>query len=222
MKILALGDPHGKLPKNLTSIIREEKIELIICIGEVYPIIRSKDNSGKVDIKSGEKILKKICSYNLPTIVFKGNMFFNREWSKYFRSLMGKYKNVTNKRLAKFKFKNKAFILFDMIYEKHSHPFLPNYRIDKNKNKKRLTRLNNLLKQNKDAILLSHAPPHGYLDKITSGKHIGSKILLAAIKKHQPKLVLCGHIHEAKGKTKIGKSKVYNLGCCGDYKVFKI
>jgi len=33
---------------------------------------------------------------------------------------------------------------------------------------------------------------------------------------------LCGHIHEAKGKAKIGRTPVYNLGERGDYAVFNI
>jgi Icc-related predicted phosphoesterase len=222
MRIIALGDPHGRLPKNLSSIIKKKKIELIVCIGEVFPIIRSGNNAGDADLKSGEKILEKLNSYDIPVILFKGNMFFSKNWSKYFRQLIRKYKNIINKKLAKFKFKKKTFILFDMIYEKHSHYYLPSYRINESKNKKRLMRLNNILNKNKDAILLSHAPPYKCLDKIKSGGYIGSKILLIAIKKNHPKLVLCGHIHEAKGKSKIGKSEIYNLGCCGDYKIFKI
>ena len=35
------------------------------------------------------------------------------------------------------------------------------------------------------------------------------------IKKHQPKYVFCGHIHEAEGKAKIGKTEIYNLGVAG-------
>jgi Icc-related predicted phosphoesterase len=75
-------------------------------------------------------------------------------------------------------------------------------------------------------ILLCHQPPYRYLDKVSSkynppkdwiGKHAGSKVILDYIKKKQPKYVFCGHIHEAKGKKKIGKSEVYNVGVSGDY-----
>lgn len=222
MKVLALGDPHGKLPKNLDSIIKKNKIKIIICIGEVFPIKRDKKNCGKADLKKGGKILDKLGSYNIPMILFKGNMFLSGKEAKYFRGLIKKYPNLKYKRLGKLKIKGVNFILFDMIYEKHSHQFLSKYFTDELKNKKRLKKLNKLLKENKDAILLSHAPPYGYLDKIHSGKHIGSKILFKAIKKNSPKLILCGHIHEAKGKTKIGKTEIYNLGCCGDYKIFDL
>jgi Icc-related predicted phosphoesterase len=73
-------------------------------------------------------------------------------------------------------------------------------------------------------ILVSHHPPYGYLDKVSSkynppkpwiGKHAGSKTILDYIKKYQPKYVFCGHIHEGEGKAKIGKTEVYNLGVAG-------
>lgn len=72
-------------------------------------------------------------------------------------------------------------------------------------------------------ILICHQPPHGYLDKVNfpgipigwKGKHAGSKIILNYIKKYQPKYVFCGHIHEGEGKTKIGKTEIYNLGVAG-------
>ena len=75
-------------------------------------------------------------------------------------------------------------------------------------------------------ILVCHQPPYGYLDEVTGkfgapkhwhGKHAGSKVILDYIKKYQPKYVFCGHIHEGKGKTRIGKSEVYNVGFNGDY-----
>lgn len=72
-------------------------------------------------------------------------------------------------------------------------------------------------------ILVCHQPPYGYLDKVNfpgvpehwKGKHAGSKAILEYIKKYQPKYVFCGHIHEGKGKVKIGKTEVYNLGIAG-------
>ena len=226
MKILALGDPHGKLPKNLDFIIKRNNIEVIVCVGEVFPIKRDNDNQGWADLKIGENILNKICAYKIPTILFKGNMFLSGRGVRYFRDLVKKYKkkykNLQYKRIGKLKIKETNFILFDMIYEEHSHKFLSKYFTGKIKNNEREKRLNKLLKENKGALFLSHAPPYGVLDKTKSGKHVGSKILLKAIQKNQPKLVLCGHIHEAKGKAKIGKTRVINLGCCGDYEIIEV
>lgn len=78
-------------------------------------------------------------------------------------------------------------------------------------------------------ILLCHQPPYKILDKvgfpapkIWHGKYAGSIPILDFIKKQQPKLVLCGHIHENKGMKMVGKTQVYNLGCSGDYEVIDI
>ncbi len=63
-------------------------------------------------------------------------------------------------------------------------------------------------------IYLSHLPPLGTLDlsvKFRIG-HIGSKELLNAIKKHHPKLVICGHSHIWGGiSKKIGDTLVINV-----------
>lgn len=79
-------------------------------------------------------------------------------------------------------------------------------------------------------ILLCHQPPYGILDRVNfpgapkhwQGKHAGSKAILDYIKKRQPDYVFCGHIHEAKGKKKIGKTLVYNAGVAGDYILLNI
>jgi Icc-related predicted phosphoesterase len=48
-------------------------------------------------------------------------------------------------------------------------------------------------------IIVSHGPPYGYGDENLLGQHCGSLELLAAIDRVKPKLVVCGHIHEAAG-----------------------
>jgi Icc-related predicted phosphoesterase len=79
-------------------------------------------------------------------------------------------------------------------------------------------------------ILVCHQPPYGYLDKVSGkygapknyiGKHAGSKTILDYVRKYQPKYVFCGHIHEGEGKSKIGKTEVYNLGVAG-HKIVEI
>ena len=79
-------------------------------------------------------------------------------------------------------------------------------------------------------ILLCHNPAYGVLDRVNfpgapkhwQNKHAGSKVILDYVKKKQPRYVFCGHIHEAKGKKKIGKTQVYNVGVAGDYVSFSI
>jgi len=80
-------------------------------------------------------------------------------------------------------------------------------------------------------VLVCHQPPYGYLDEVNGkfgapkhwhGKHAGSEVILDYIQKHHPKYVFCGHIHEGKGKAKIGKTEVYNVGFNGDYIIVNV
>ena len=52
-------------------------------------------------------------------------------------------------------------------------------------------------------ILISHGPPHGWLDKTVHGKHPGCQHFLAAVKRAKPTLAIFGHIHEARGKQMV-------------------
>ena len=62
------------------------------------------------------------------------------------------------------------------------------------------------------AILVSHPPPNGAVDVVYSGEHVGSVAVREAVEKYQPPLVLCGHIHEARGIERIGPTTVVNPG----------
>lgn len=62
-------------------------------------------------------------------------------------------------------------------------------------------------------IFVSHVPPYNTLvDRLHSGKHVGSKAIRALIEQYQPDLCITGHIHEAKGKDILGKTQIYNPG----------
>jgi len=58
------------------------------------------------------------------------------------------------------------------------------------------------------AVLLVHSPPKGHVDG-----GLGSAAVLRAIEDKQPRLVLCGHIHECWGQeSRVGDVPVRNLG----------
>jgi Icc-related predicted phosphoesterase len=48
-------------------------------------------------------------------------------------------------------------------------------------------------------VLISHTPPYGFLDKNVDGEHCGSQSLAYYTGPTDPKLLVCGHIHEARG-----------------------
>lgn len=59
-------------------------------------------------------------------------------------------------------------------------------------------------------ILITHGPAYGILDKNRVNFSVGCKSLKRSIHKIQPKLHICGHIHEAYGKTTIGQTTFIN------------
>lgn len=62
-------------------------------------------------------------------------------------------------------------------------------------------------------LLLTHSPPKGVADSTGQGESVGSTAIRDAIARVQPRLALCGHIHEAWGQEgQIGATLVVNLG----------
>jgi Icc-related predicted phosphoesterase len=62
-------------------------------------------------------------------------------------------------------------------------------------------------------VLAVHSPPRGHVDVSSRGEHLGSVAVLDAIVAKEPRLALCGHIHEAWGeRSRIGPTEVINLG----------
>jgi Icc-related predicted phosphoesterase len=62
----------------------------------------------------------------------------------------------------------------------------------------------------KTSVLVTHFPPFKLQDKIFIGSHGGSKDLRNLLDTRKPRLVLCGHIHEDSGVTKLVNTTVVN------------
>jgi uncharacterized protein len=63
------------------------------------------------------------------------------------------------------------------------------------------------------AVLVSHSPPHGIADQQKSGRHAGSAALRDAIALRQPRITICGHVHNGWGQSgTIGHTPVHNIG----------
>jgi Icc-related predicted phosphoesterase len=72
------------------------------------------------------------------------------------------------------------------------------------KNEEELQKKWSLIPSDTD-ILMTHSPPYGILDKLINGQHVGSKTLQMAIfTRLNPRLFICGHIHESYGKEPPG------------------
>jgi Icc-related predicted phosphoesterase len=61
-------------------------------------------------------------------------------------------------------------------------------------------------------VVLSHQPPRGSRDVVYSGESVGCVSLRRYVDDFSPDLVICGHIHEDRGKAELGKTTVVNVG----------
>jgi Icc-related predicted phosphoesterase len=101
-------------------------------------------------------------------------------------------------------------------------PFSTPFEMSEDKILETLNRASSNLPVNKWFVLVSHSPPwNTRLDRTSLGLHAGSRSVRRFIEERQPSIVFCGHIHEAKGKEKIGKTIIINPGPArhGDYAI---
>ncbi len=66
------------------------------------------------------------------------------------------------------------------------------------------------------SIIIAHHPPHGLVDVAWSGVHAGLYEARRLVEELQPIAYLCGHIHEARGVAKHGRTLVVNPGPVSD------
>jgi len=64
--------------------------------------------------------------------------------------------------------------------------------------------------KNRWNILISHAPPYGYLDEVAADVHVGSHAVAKVL--HDFDIICCGHIHEQKGVARVGHRIIVNPG----------
>jgi uncharacterized protein len=60
-------------------------------------------------------------------------------------------------------------------------------------------------------VVVSHGPPFGYLDMTTRGKNVGSRAAASYIRRHQPRVFVCGHVHEAAGEAQLRDTQIINV-----------
>jgi len=180
---------------------------------------------------SGVEVLEYLDEINLPVIIVKGNVDNQKSGltvttSKYpIEDLVRKFSNIELLEYEAMEFDEYKIVGFGAKF-----PFLHkgNLRGHKNSIKNNILRLrekerkklNLLVKPEPErTIILSHNPPENTkLDEIKNpknpwhGKHVGDDILMRSVKKYQPLLNVCGHMHENQGKIRIGKTLVVNSG----------
>jgi Icc-related predicted phosphoesterase len=65
-------------------------------------------------------------------------------------------------------------------------------------------------------VLVVHSPPCGVVDVSSRGRHLGSQSIRETVDRCQPRLTVCGHIHDCAGQQEmLGDTVVVNAGPAG-------
>jgi uncharacterized protein len=194
IRILAFSDLHGN-EKAIRILKKKAKnADLIICAGD-FTVFEDKILS----------IMRKIDGFGKPVMLVNGN----HEDYGLVSEICGKLKNT--KQLHKKVFRHDLFP--DLVFVGHGGEGFDTKSEDFDKFiKGKEERLEKLKEDGRELVLITHQPPHKTkLDYIWD--HHGNKSYTKFIKKFQPVLAVCGHLHETQGKEdKIGKTKLINPG----------
>lgn len=60
--------------------------------------------------------------------------------------------------------------------------------------------------------LISHPPPHGFVDMSYNKTHGGSRAVRETLDRYRVDLLVCGHIHEARGVANYNGTTIVNCG----------
>lgn len=194
----------------------------------------------KTDIECGKKVLNELNKLGKKVYFVFGNTDdgwydypFSRKMKakKSLKNFVGNKKNLFEMTYRNRKFKDLGLSGFGGYMDLKW--YLKKKGDSKEVNQRRLKRIVNSRKlffknlkrlSGKQKIFVLHYPPKGVFDIIKdkgnahSGKSSGIEFFTEAIRKYNPRLVLCGHMHEYQGVKKIGQSLVVNPGDAGEGK----
>jgi Icc-related predicted phosphoesterase len=66
-------------------------------------------------------------------------------------------------------------------------------------------------------LLITHGPVYGFLDMVINEQHVGCQDLLRMVLTIQPKVLLCGHIHESYGSIKRSGIRFINASVVNEH-----
>jgi Icc-related predicted phosphoesterase len=191
MKILAISDPHGDYSKIKKIIEKAGNFDLVAIVGDI------------TNFGPDEKVDELAEMFDKPVLAIPGNcdqrsILKTLENSKAI-NLHGKAEQIGN-------------IRFIGLGGSNPTPFNTPFELSEEEIESALEGMVCSAENSEECgtiVLLTHAPPHGARDELPFG-HVGSKAIKEFLDRVD--LIVCGHIHEAKGMEKVGKTVVVNPG----------
>ena len=198
MKIISFGDIHEDTSNFIKIKSVLETADLIVVSGDLT------NCHGKVEAKN---VLDTIRKHNKNMLVQYGNMD---------KSEVDEYLTTEGINLH-----GNGYIFEDIgIFGcggSSPTPFNTPSEISETDIKKYLTDGYSKVKDAKWKIMVCHTPPKDTaIDVIRSGLHVGSSVVRDFIVQYKPDVCISGHIHESRGKDRVGVTVVLNAGMFRD------
>jgi Icc-related predicted phosphoesterase len=187
MRVYAVADVHGK-PDRIAQIrrnISKLEPETLVIAGDI------------TNYKNSTMVIEQLNDMPIPVLAIRGNS----DWPKVDR-LLERFPNTASLHLREHIINGIGLV---GVSGTIPVPFRSKVGIWE---QRIMNSLGTLV--NTDTILVTHTPPLGILDKVFNKYNAGSRRLYKFILERQPKILICGHIHENPGVGFVGKTLVVN------------
>ena len=187
MKLLALSDLHGDYSHIESLLNRAGEIDALLIAGDL------------TNFGPDEKALELLEMFRVPVLAVPGNCD-----NPSLLKVLDKNENTINLHNSLHRREGLTFI---GLGGSNPTPFNTPFELSE---KKIGEYIGTLLSRSKGRIiLLSHAPPRNTTDKLPHG-NVGSVALARYLGRFD--LIVCGHIHEARGMVRVNGTHIVNPG----------
>ncbi len=200
MRILAFTDIHGAYTK-VEEVLGKEQADVVIIGGDLTTV---------GSVKEAEGALQRFQAINKNLLCVAGNMDLPTHDDLFVRmgmSINGRGRMIGDAR---------QLVGFFGVSGGPKSPLHTPYEISEDEIARRAHAGYSEVKNSKLKVFVPHMPPFGTkVDIVHSGIHVGSVAVRNFIEDHKPDVVICGHIHEARGQDTIEKTLIVNCGPAG-------
>ncbi|MCA9616097.1 MAG: metallophosphatase domain-containing protein [Sandaracinus sp.] len=190
MKLALLSDTHGRH----TRLTMPRGIDAIVHAG---------DFTRRGDERESVRFLEWLASFDVPKLLVGGNHDrFAERAPEVFRAL------CAARGIVYLAHEGATFAGLRVF----GSPFVPRFRnmaFNLDRGAPLATRWRELPRELD--LLVTHGPPHGTLDRIVLGRHVGCEALRDALREVKVPLHVMGHIHEAHGEVREAGRRSLNV-----------
>lgn len=190
MRLLAISDTHGDFSKISSILGRAGTVDAILVAGDITNFGPEEKAKELLDMLGNDQ----------PVMAVPGNCDPKGVLDVIEES------GAVSLHNSSFKFGDITFI---GLGGSNPTPFNTPFEMSEEEIRDMLRRLLPPSRRDEKVVLVSHAPPKNSLDAVP-GAHVGSESIREILS--QVDMVVCGHIHEARGVVRSGNTTIINPG----------